>query len=153
MNLKDIYNQLILDHYKNSYNKDKILPDAHSVHSANNNCGDSVTLHFTIEPTGECIEEVSFEAEGCVICQASASVLMQTVEGKNLAETLKIIRTLKQLLSEDLHSEDDTKADTQTNDQGSDFRALSYINAYPTRKQCVLLSWEAMEEKVKELMD
>ena len=84
MNLKDIYNQLILDHYKNPYNKDKTLPDAHSIHSTNNNCGDSVTLYFTIEPTGKCIEDVAFEAEGCVICQASASVLILKLTPKKM---------------------------------------------------------------------
>lgn len=146
MDLKDIYNQLILHHYKNPYNEGSLPTDAYSISSSNNNCGDSVSLYFTINESKKRIEQVSFEAKGCVICKASASILMKTVEGKELADILEIISTLKEFLSKDRISENGVE-----NNEEPAYRALSYINKFPTRKQCVLLSWEALEKKIEEL--
>jgi len=151
MELKDIYNQLILDNYKNPYKKGVNLKDSYSVSSTNNNCGDSVSLYFSIDDSNNRIKQVSFEAEGCVICQASASVLMRTVEGRQLQSALEIIDNLKQLLSEGVIPESSLDNEGER-DEKSEYRALSYINAFPTRKQCVLLSWEALEKKLNDFM-
>src|ERR687896_1078801 len=90
--LDSLYQEIILDHYKNPLNKGLREPFEAEVHHVNPTCGDEVTLRVHLEdgPAGRTVGDVSYDAVGCSISQASASVLTHLVIGKPLEEALGI---------------------------------------------------------------
>src|SRR5262245_30966439 len=92
MNLESLYQEIILDHYKNPHHAGLREPYDAEVHHVNPTCGDEITLRVHLDMDGDrpVVQDVSYDAEGCSISQASASVMTDLVIGKPLPEALSL---------------------------------------------------------------
>ena len=137
MQLDNLYQEVILDHYKNPQHK-KLSPtyDA-QVHHINPSCGDEITLNVTL--SGETVANVSWDGVGCSISQASVSILSDLVLGKTLAQVQEISDSFMALMQ---------SKGTQTGDENllEDAVALAGVSQYPARIKCALLGWMAFKD-------
>jgi nitrogen fixation NifU-like protein len=143
MQLESMYQEIILDHYRNPHHKG--LRDGYraQVHHVNPTCGDEVTLrvHLSDASLGEAavIEDVSYESQGCSISQASASVLTDLVIGKKVGEALVIQEKFLELMQSKGESAGDE-------DVLEDAVAFAGVSKFPARVKCALLSWMALKD-------
>ena len=137
MQLDNLYQEVILDHYKNPQHK-KLSPtyDA-QVHHINPSCGDEITLNVTL--SGETVANVSWDGVGCSISQASVSILSDLVLGKTLTQAQEISDSFMALMQ---------SKGTQTGDENllEDAVALAGVSQYPARIKCALLGWMAFKD-------
>ena len=137
MQLDNLYQEVILDHYKNPQHK-KLSPtfDA-QVHHINPSCGDEITLNVTL--SGDTVANVSWDGVGCSISQASVSILSDLVLGKTLAQAQEISDSFMALMQ---------SKGTQTGDENllEDAVALAGVSQYPARIKCALLGWMAFKD-------
>ncbi len=137
MQLDNLYQEVILDHYKNPQHK-KLSPtfDA-QVHHINPSCGDEITLNVTL--SGDTVANVSWDGVGCSISQASVSILSDLVLGKTLAQAQEISDSFMALMQ---------SKGTQTGDENllEDAVALAGVSQYPARIKCALLGWMASKD-------
>lgn len=134
-----MYQEVILDHYKNPHGKGLREGDA-EVHHVNPTCGDEITLRVRYE--GETISDVSYEGQGCSISQASASVLNELLVGKELGEA----RTIQETFLELMQSRGKLEPDDAMEDVLEDAVAFAGVSKYPARVKCALLSWMAWKD-------
>ena len=87
----ELYRDIILDHYRNPRNKGDLEPADVTVSANNPLCGDEVTITARLSPDGSSVAQLHFSGRGCSISQASASMMTEEIEGKPLAEALKLI--------------------------------------------------------------
>ena len=141
--LDSMYQEIILDHYRNPHHKG--LRDAFGaeVHHVNPTCGDEVTLrvHLTDPQRGEdaLVRDVSYESAGCSISQASASVMSDLVIGKSVGEALKVGEAFLELMQSKGEAEGDE-------DVLEDAVAFAGVSKFPARVKCALLSWMAFKD-------
>ena len=137
MQLDNLYQEVILDHYQNPQHK-KLSPtyDA-QVHHINPSCGDEITLNVTL--SGQTVSDVSWDGVGCSISQASVSILSDLVLGKTLTQAQEISDSFMALMQ---------SKGTQTGDEGllEDAVALAGVSQYPARIKCALLGWMAFKD-------
>ena len=141
MQLQDMYQEIILDHYRNPHHKGLRDPFDAQVYHVNPTCGDEVTLRVALKDVdGEAVvEDVSFESLGCSISQASASVMTDLVIGKPVDEAMKIGDTFLQLMQSKGQLEPDE-------DVLEDAAAFAGVSKYPARIKCALLGWMAWKD-------
>jgi nitrogen fixation NifU-like protein len=137
MQLDNLYQEVILDHYKNPQNK-KLSPtfDA-QVHHLNPSCGDEITLNVTLE--GNLIKGITWDGVGCSISQASVSILTDLLVGKTIEESHKVSESFMHLMQ----SKGTEKGDEQILE---DAVALAGVSQYPARIKCALLGWMAFKD-------
>jgi len=137
MQLDNLYQEVILDHYKNPQNK-KLSPtfDA-QVHHINPSCGDEITLNVTLE--GNLIKGITWDGVGCSISQASVSILTELLLGKTIEESQGISESFMHLMQ----SKGREKGDEQVLE---DAVALAGVSQYPARIKCALLGWMAFKD-------
>ena len=142
MNLESLYQELILDHYKNPLHKGLVLPADASVHHVNPSCGDEVDLNLTIRD-GE-IQSVSWDGVGCSISQASTSVMSDLVQGRTVDEASQVIDAFMEVMQ--------SKGST-TGDESllGDAVAFAGVSKYPARIKCALLGWMAFKDALVQL--
>ncbi len=137
MQLDNLYQEVILDHYKNPQHK-KLSPtyDA-QVHHINPSCGDEITLNVSLD--GEKVSNVSWDGVGCSISQASVSILSDLVLGKTLTQAQQISDAFMELMQ---------SKGTQSGDENllEDAVALAGVSQYPARIKCALLGWMAFKD-------
>ena len=135
--LDAMYQEIILDHYKNPHHKG--LRDAYEaeVHHVNPTCGDEITLRVHLEDG--LVKDVSYDAEGCSISQASASVLTDLVIGKSVDEAFSIQEEFLHLMQGKGQVEPDE-------DVLEDGIAFAGVAKFPARVKCALLSWMAWKD-------
>ena len=139
--LDSLYQEIILDHYKNPHHKGLRDPFEAEVHHVNPTCGDEVTLrvHLSAGPSGPVVEDVSYDSVGCSISQASASVLTDLVIGKPLDEAMSIHGSFLELMQGKGQVEPDE-------DVLEDGIAFAGVAKFPARVKCALLSWMAWKD-------
>ena len=137
MQLDNLYQEVILDHYKNPQNKKLNATYDAQVHHINPSCGDEITLNVTL--SGETVASVSWDGVGCSISQASVSILSDLVLGKTLAQAQEISDSFMTLMQ---------SKGTQTGDENllEDAVALAGVSQYPARIKCALLGWMAFKD-------
>jgi nitrogen fixation NifU-like protein len=137
MNLESMYQEIILDHYKNPHGHGLRDPfDAESF-QVNPTCGDEITLRLKVE--GDKVAEVSYEGQGCSISQASASVLTDLVTGHTVGEALSTMDTFVEMMQSRGQVEPDE-------DVLEDAVAFAGVSKYPARVKCALLGWMAFKD-------
>lgn len=139
MNVEDLYQEIILDHYRAKHHSGLREPYAVEVHHVNPSCGDEVTLRVQLE-AGEVVD-VSYEGLGCSISQASTSVMSDLVIGKSAAAGLYLhdeFLTLMQSKGEAVPDEDLLE----------DGVAFAGVAKFPARVKCALLGWSAFKDAV-----
>jgi nitrogen fixation protein NifU and related proteins len=135
--LDSLYQEIILDHYKNPHHKGLREPYEAEVHHVNPTCGDEVTLRVHV--TDGVVEDVSYDAVGCSISQASASVLTDLVIGRSVDEAMSIHETFLTLMQGKGAVEPDE-------DVLEDGIAFAGVARFPARVKCALLSWMAWKD-------
>jgi nitrogen fixation NifU-like protein len=137
MDLDSLYQEIILDHYRNPHHAGLREPYEAEVHHVNPTCGDEVTLRVHFD--GNTVSDVSYVAEGCSISQASASVLTDLVIGKSLDEALGKHESFLELMQGKGQVEPDE-------DVLEDGIAFAGVAKFPARIKCALLSWMAFKD-------
>ena len=135
--LTDVYNELIMEHSMNSYNKKKLENADYSQIGHNPNCGDEITLEMKVN--GNIIEDMAFSGHGCAISQASTSVMIETLKGKTIEEAKEIIQTFIEMIKRETKNEEDLE-------KLEDAIAFRNISNMPARVKCALLAWHTMED-------
>ncbi len=145
--LDALYQEIILDHYKNPHHKGLRDPFEAEVHHVNPTCGDEVTLrvHLVDGPTGRVVEDVSYDALGCSISQASASVLTDLVIGKPVEQAMGIHEEFLTLMQ----GKGTVEPDEETLEDGIAFAGVA---KFPARVKCALLSWMAWKDATTQAM-
>ena len=136
-NLNDIYNELIMEHSMNSYNKKKLQNADFCEVGHNPNCGDEITLELKLN--GNVIEDMAFSGHGCAISQASTSIMIDTLKGKTISEAKEIIKTFIEMIKRETKSDEDLK-------KLEDAIAFKNISNMPARVKCALLAWHTLDE-------
>ena len=138
MNLEQMYQEVILDHYKNPQHKGLRDPFDAEVHHVNPSCGDELTLRVKLSEDGSTVEDVSYEAVGCSISQASTSVMAEEIVGQPVDKALeKLAEFEKMIVSRGQFVGDE--------DLIGDGVAFSGVAKYPARVKCALLGWKAFQ--------
>ena len=135
--LTDVYNELIMEHSMNSYNKRKLEKADCSEMGHNPNCGDEITLELKMN--GNIIEDMAFSGHGCAISQASTSIMIDTLKGKTIEEAKDIIKTFIEMIKRETTDEEELK-------KLEDAIAFKNVSNMPARVKCALLAWHTMED-------
>lgn len=137
--LGDLFQDIILEHYKRPRNKGDLQDATVDVHMNNPTCGDEVHLYLAV--ADGVVQGVSFQGEGCSISQSSISMMTQMLKGQPVEEGLRLAERFKAMM----HGDADAAKDRALRDA----RALAGVSKFPTRVKCALLGWNAFEEAVK----
>ena len=135
--IDQLYQEIILDHYKHPHGRGLRDPFEVQVHHVNPTCGDEVTLRVHLD--GESIADVSYDGVGCSISQASASVLHELLVGQPIATAFSTVDTFVTLLQSRGQIEPDE-------DVLEDAVAFAGVAKYPARVKCALLAWMAFKD-------
>ncbi len=143
MTTESLYQEIILDHYKNPVGRGLRDPFDAEVHHVNPTCGDEMTVRVRI--TGGMVEDLSYAGQGCSISQASASVLHELVSGHTVAEAFGTHDAFVELMQGRGEIEPDE-------DVLGDGIAFAGVAKYPARVKCALLSWMAFKDAAARAM-
>ncbi len=138
--LTEVYNELIMEHSMNSYNKKKLANADYCEIGHNPNCGDEITLELKLN--GDIIEDMAFSGHGCAISQASTSIMIDTLKGKTIEEAKEIIKTFIEMIKRETTDEAELK-------KLEDAIAFRNVSNMPARVKCALLAWHTIERNVK----
>ncbi|HEX6514521.1 MAG TPA: SUF system NifU family Fe-S cluster assembly protein [Nocardioidaceae bacterium] len=150
MDLDALYQEIILDHYKNPHHKGLREPYEAEVHHVNPTCGDEVTMRVHLEKTGEDtgqwrVGDVSYDAEGCSISQASTSVMTDLLIGRSIDEALALHEEFLTLMQ----GRGNVEPDEDTLEDGIAFAGVA---KFPARVKCALLSWMAWKDATSQVL-
>ena len=137
--LDSLYQEIILDHYRNPHHKGLREPFEAEVHHVNPTCGDEVTLRVALSEDGETVTDISYDGQGCSISQASTSVLTDQVIGQSVGDALKSVAAFTEMVSSRGTVEGDE-------DLIGDGIAFAGVAKYPARVKCALLGWMAFKD-------
>jgi SUF system NifU family Fe-S assembly protein len=138
--LQGLYRQVIMDHYKNPRNKGLLTDDSYKiVHIKNPSCGDDITIQTKVED-GQ-VKDVRHQGTGCSICCSSASVLTETVIGKQIEDAKMITETYLNMLS---NQEYDKEVELE------EAVVYSGVRQFPARIKCASIAWKAFEGTLEE---
>ncbi|NNH68290.1 SUF system NifU family Fe-S cluster assembly protein [Nocardia uniformis] len=140
MRMEQMYQEVILDHYKHPHHRGLREPFGAEVHHVNPTCGDEVTLRVHIDDNGD-VADVSYDGQGCSISQASTSVLTDQVIGMPVQQALKVVDSFNEMISSRGTLEGDE-------DMIGDGIAFAGVSKYPARVKCALLGWMAFKDAV-----
>ena len=142
--LDEIYNDLIMEHSMNSYNKRKLDKPDYCELGHNPNCGDEITLELKLkeDENTSIIEDMAFSGHGCAISQASTSIMIDTLKGKTIEEAKEIIKTFIEMIKRETKSEEEL----EKLEEAIAFRNISNM---PARVKCALLAWHTLESMLE----
>ena len=136
MELKELYQEIILDHGKNPRNKGKCNGYSHNAQAHNPLCGDKVHVYLKLNSEKKVID-MSFEGEGCAISLASASILTETLKGKDLNFTKKVTEDFLNMVK----NKTKITLNSLTEDQITTITSLSGVQQFPMRVKCATMVW------------
>ena len=146
MELKELYQEIILDHAKNPRNKGKCEGYNHDAKAHNPLCGDKVHIYLKLDKDKN-IKSLSFEGDGCAISLASASILTETLQGKDLSFSKKVVEDFLNMLKK----KNKITLNSLTEDQVTTITSLSGVQEFPMRIKCATMVWHtflsAIEKK------
>ena len=139
MNLKELYQEIILEHGKNPRNLRKTENFNKDAKGHNPLCGDKVHVYLKLDEKKKVVD-ISFEGEGCAISMASASIMTDLVRGKEEKEVKEIVEDFLEMIKE--KSQLDSK--NLKEDEKTKLMCLSGVKQYPMRVKCATLSWHTL---------
>ena len=147
MDLDSLYQEIILDHYKNPHHQGLREPYEAEVHHVNPTCGDEITMRVHLSHDGgePVVEDVSYDAEGCSISQAATSVMTDLVIGKTVPEALAVHEEFLTLMQGRGTVEPDEEV------LGGAI-AFAGVAKFPARVKCALLSWMAWKDATSQVL-
>jgi nitrogen fixation protein NifU and related proteins len=141
MELDNLYQEVILDHYKRPKNKELKPNPTVQVHHVNTSCGDEITLNLKL--SGNFVESVTWTGVGCSISQASTSVMSELLTGKTTSDALELVDEFQRMLqSKGSDLGDESKLE--------DGVAFAGVAKFPARVKCALLGWMAFKDAVSQ---
>lgn len=135
--LEQLYNDIIMEHSMNSYNKKELSSCDFCEMGHNPNCGDEIKLEVKLN--GDVIEDMAFTGHGCAISQSSTSVMIDVLKGKTIKEARDIIKTFIDMIKREITDEKELE-------KLEDAIAFKNISNMPARVKCALLAWHTMED-------
>ncbi len=134
--LRDLYQQVILDHSRQPRNFGELGAEAVHVHGDNPSCGDEIDLWVHFGEDGK-VADIRFSGQGCAISQASASMMTVKVKGKPRAHVEELLTSFRGLvLGQDLPE----------NEALGELQLLEGVQKFPQRVKCAMLAWRALEQ-------
>ena len=148
--MDSLYQEIILDHYRNPVGRGLRDPFEAEVHHVNPTCGDEITLRVHLDGEGEAatVVDISYDNQGCSISQASASVMYELLLGHTVTEGMATQEAFLGLMQ----SATDAAAPEPDEDVLGDAIAFSGVAKYPARVKCALLSWMAWKDAVTQAL-
>ncbi|WP_024796420.1 Fe-S cluster assembly sulfur transfer protein SufU [Tomitella biformata] len=144
MRMEQMYQEVILDHYKNPVRRGLREPYGAEVHHVNPTCGDELTLRVQLgrdDAGAVTVDDVSYDGQGCSISQAATSVLAEMLVGEKLADAMVTVAAFQEMVSSRGTVEGDE-------DVLGDGIAFAGVSKYPARVKCALLGWMAFKDAV-----
>jgi nitrogen fixation NifU-like protein len=140
----DLYQEIILDHYKHPHGRGLREPFDAEVHHVNPTCGDEVTMRVAL--VDQKIADISYDGQGCSISQASASVLHELLVGRTVEEAFEVLEEFSELMQ--------SRGQREPNeDVLGDGIAFAGVSKYPARVKCALLSWMAFKDATAQAVE
>ena len=143
MNLKELYQEIILDHGKNPRNLRKAENFNKDAKGHNPLCGDKVHIFLKLNDNKK-LEDISFEGQGCAISMASASIMTDLLKGKEEKEVKEIVNDFLGMIKE----KDEIKTKLLKDDEKTKLMCLSGVKQYPMRVKCATLSWHTLTSAI-----
>jgi nitrogen fixation NifU-like protein len=137
--LNSLYQQLILEHYRNPRNKAELEEKTVEVHMANPVCGDEIRLQLRVE--GNAIAEAKFIGQGCSISQAAVSMMTTLLRGRKLSDADALAKRFTEMMHGDPAAAKDPAL--------GELRALQGVSKFPVRIKCALLGFDALQEALR----
>jgi nitrogen fixation protein NifU and related proteins len=134
-NLRDLYQQVILERYKKPRNRGKTSPIDRYQKGHNPSCGDTIELTLQLTEAGDCIQDVKFEGEGCAIAMASVDLMADAMRGKTTAEALMMVQRFQGMMK----GEDEFPQDLRK------LNVMQGVAQFPVRIKCANLSWHTLK--------
>ncbi len=141
MNLDEIYQEVILDHFRHPRCHGCLSPAPYAAQLFNPLCGDQLSL--TLDSNGELITDIAFSGHGCSISQASASMMTDLVKGRSITEARALCASFKAMMRGDVEGEDLPEL--------GDASALQGVRKFSARVKCAVLAWEALEKCLEQV--
>lgn len=139
MRMEQMYQEVILDHYKHPQGRGLRDPFGAEVHHVNPTCGDEVTLRVRLSEDRETVADVSYDGQGCSISQASTSVMFEQLVGLSVKEALTTVDSFNTMMTS-------RGADEGDEEVIGDGVAFVGVSKYPARVKCALLGWMAFKD-------
>ena len=143
MNLKELYQEIILDHGKNPRNLGKTENFNKDAKGYNPLCGDKVHVYLKLDENKK-VEDISFEGEGCAISMASASIMTDLIKGKEESDVKEIVSDFLEMIKE----KNEIKTNLLKDDEKTKLMCLSGVKQYPMRVKCATLSWHTLTSAI-----
>ena len=137
MSVEQLYQEIILDHYKAKHHSGLRDPYEAEVTHVNPSCGDEILLRVHLD--GDTVADVSYDAVGCSISQASTSVMTDLVIGREVAESMALFEEFRQMMEGQGRVEPDE-------DRLEDGIAFAGVAQFPARVKCAMLGWSALRD-------
>ncbi|MBD1934075.1 MULTISPECIES: Fe-S cluster assembly sulfur transfer protein SufU [Cyanophyceae] len=134
-NLRDLYQQVILEHYKKPRHKGKTNPVHRYQKGHNPSCGDTIELTLHLNDAGNAIEEVKFEGEGCAIAMASADLMADALRGKSVGEALEMVERFQNMM----------KGQAEFPKEQRKLNVMQGVSQFPVRIKCANLTWHTLK--------
>ena len=143
MNLKERYQEIILEHGKNPRNLRKTENFNKDAKGHNPLCGDKVHIYLKLDEDKK-VEDISFEGQGCAISMASASIMTDLIKGKEEKEVKEIVNDFLEMIKE----KDEINTNLLKDDEKTKLMCLSGVKQYPMRVKCATLSWHTLTSAI-----
>ena len=137
MSVEQMYQDIIIDHYREKHHSGLRTPFGAEVHHVNPSCGDEVTLRVAVD--GDTISDVSYDAEGCAISQAATSVMCDLVIGRDVADSMALFAEFREMME----GQGEVVPDE---DRLEDATAFAGVAQFPARVKCAMLGWSALRD-------
>ena len=143
MNLKELYQEIILDHGKNPRNLRKTENFNKDAKGHNPLCGDKVHIYLKLNENKK-VEDISFQGQGCAISMASASIMTDLLKGKEEKEVKEIVTDFLEMIKE----KNEINTNLLKDDEKTKLMCLSGVKQYPMRLKCATLSWHTLTSAI-----
>ncbi|MGU3294545.1 Fe-S cluster assembly sulfur transfer protein SufU [Williamsia sp. M5A3_1d] len=145
MRMEQMYQEVILDHYKHPHGRGLREPFGTEVHHVNPTCGDEITLRVSLSDDTATVADISYDGQGCSISQAATSVLYDQVVGMSVDEALDTVASFNDMMTSRGKSDGDE-------DVIGDGIAFAGVSKYPARVKCALLGWMAFKDALAQTL-
>lgn len=142
--LRDLYQEVILDHNKNPRNFRKIENATKELEGQNPLCGDHYTIYMLFD--GDRIKDISFEGSGCAISKASASLMSSVLKGKTKKDAEELFQLFHKMVTGEIDP-------VEHLDRLGKLAAFSGVSEFPMRVKCAILAWHAMHSALQDPSD
>ncbi|MBC6422590.1 MAG: SUF system NifU family Fe-S cluster assembly protein [Hormoscilla sp. SP5CHS1] len=134
-NLRDLYQQVILEHYKKPRHRGKTEPVHRSQRGHNPSCGDTIELTLQLNAAGDRICDVKFSGEGCAIAMASADLMAGACIGKTVGEALEMVERFQGMM----------KGEVEFPKELRKLNVMQGVSQFPVRIKCANLTWHTLK--------